>query len=242
MTYTVIYKETIDPTISGWNNFLSQLAHAYDVSVDQARDWIGGSDGRLLQTADLGEAEAMIGKLRSLGAVVELKTEESAVGFADVAVGPNADAPPAASACHHCGAAAAPGQWYCPTCQAAAAGASAGGYGAVTDNDKLLALVAYLGTFATYVFPFANFVVPIVLLYAKKGQSPYVEYHAKESLNFQISIFAYLFVSGILTIFIIGIIPLIGFAIYSVVMAIVAGVKAYNGEYYQVPFIFRVVK
>jgi len=241
MTYTVIYKETIDPSISGWNNFLSQLAHAYNISVDQAREWVGRSDGRLLQTADLGEAEAMIGKFRSLGAVVELDTDESAAGFADVATDPNpTPPPPAGSACHHCGAPAAPGQWYCPTCQAAA-GASAGGYGAVTDNDKLLALVAYLSTFATYVFPFANFVVPVVLMYAKKGQSPFVEYHAKESLNFQISIFAYLFISSILTIFLIGIIPLIGFAIYSVVMAIVAGVKAYNGEYYQVPFIFRII-
>lgn len=75
----------------------------------------------------------------------------------------------------------------------------------------------------------------------KREDDPYVEYHAREALNFQISLMIYIIVS-ILAIFVfIGLLMLPVVAIWAFVVMIIAGVKAANGESYRYPFIIRFV-
>ena len=104
--------------------------------------------------------------------------------------------------------------------------------------------LASLNHFAWYIgmfIPFASIILPIILLNTNK-QYPFVVSNAKESLNAQISIFAYSFASGCLTLVLIGYIPLIVILLYCLIIPAIAGFKANNGETYKYPLIFRLIK
>ncbi|HJS35162.1 MAG TPA: DUF4870 domain-containing protein, partial [Pseudoxanthomonas sp.] len=65
---------------------------------------------------------------------------------------------------------------------------------------------------------------------------------SKEALNFQITVFIAFVISWILAFVLIGLLlmPLIGIA--ALVLSIIGGVKANNGEAYRYPFALRLIK
>ena len=74
---------------------------------------------------------------------------------------------------------------------------------------------------------------------ASKG---FVVDQSKEALNFQITVFIAIVISWILAFVLIGLLlmPLVGIA--NLVLCIIAGIKANNGESYRYPFALRLVK
>ena len=76
----------------------------------------------------------------------------------------------------------------------------------------------------------------------KRGDSPEIDAHGKESLNFQISMLIYDAIAAILCIFLIGIPILIGLWVLNTVLVIIASVKASEGKFYQYPFTIRLIK
>ena len=52
---------------------------------------------------------------------------------------------------------------------------------------------------------FTGFLGPLIIWLIKKDEDPFVDEHGKEALNFQITVFIAMFVSGILTMVCIGI-------------------------------------
>lgn len=99
-----------------------------------------------------------------------------------------------------------------------------------------LALVGYIG------IPFGNILGPLILWVIKKDELPSVNEHGKESINFQISMTIYAIVAG-LTIFVfIGFLLLPAVLVINLVLVIIAGVKAANGEFYRYPLSIRFIK
>ena len=88
----------------------------------------------------------------------------------------------------------------------------------------------------------AGFVAPLVIYLIKKDESPYVRKHAVESLNFQISVAIYAFASFILMFVLIGIFTMIAVGIMAIVCAIIATVKANEGQFFKYPLTIRLVK
>lgn len=94
-----------------------------------------------------------------------------------------------------------------------------------------------------------GFAVPLITWLAFRERSVLVDYHAKQNLNLQISL-AIVSLSGIVVGFLIffgaGFIltgPLmLGYFIYTVVISIIAGMRANSGEYYKIPAIFQIIK
>jgi uncharacterized Tic20 family protein len=76
----------------------------------------------------------------------------------------------------------------------------------------------------------------------KRDEDPFVEFNAREALNFQLSMLIYGVVSALLIIVFIGIVLLLAVGIFSFVMAIIAGIKAASGELYRYPLTIRMVK
>ncbi len=76
----------------------------------------------------------------------------------------------------------------------------------------------------------------------KRDGDPFVEFNSREALNFQLSMLIYGLVSALLVIVLIGIVLLLAVGIFSFVLAIVAAVKAANGELYRYPLTMRMVK
>jgi uncharacterized Tic20 family protein len=110
---------------------------------------------------------------------------------------------------------------------------------ATTSDDRLWAMLAHLLSLSGYFIPFGNVVAPLVVWMVKRDSSKFVDYHGKESLNFQINVLLYILVSIPLVFCVVGIFTMIAAGVYGLVMAIIAGVNAYSGQWYRYPFTLR---
>lgn len=102
-----------------------------------------------------------------------------------------------------------------------------------TSDEKTLAILSHILTLV------APILAPLIIYLVKKNESRFVEWHAKESLNFQITvaiivIILFITVIGILFAWIVGII--------SLVLVIVATIRASEGKLYRYPFSIRLIK
>jgi uncharacterized protein len=102
-----------------------------------------------------------------------------------------------------------------------------------TSDEKTMGLLSHI---LALPFPFLG---PLIIYLVKKDESNYVAAHAKESLNFQITmllivIVLFITVIGILLIWVVGIINLI--------LIIVATIRASEGKLYKYPFALRLIK
>jgi uncharacterized Tic20 family protein len=84
-------------------------------------------------------------------------------------------------------------------------------------------------------------ILPLVVYLAMKGDSEYVRENAREALNFHISLLIYCLCCIPLVFIIIGIPLLMIIAVASLVLAIVAAVKASDGGCYRYPLTIRMV-
>lgn len=86
-------------------------------------------------------------------------------------------------------------------------------------------------------------VVPTLILWlVKREQSVFVDDHGKEAVNFQISIWLYLLIGGLLSMICIGI-PLVIVACgLAIVGMIIAAVAAHRGQYFRYPMSIRLVR
>lgn len=60
----------------------------------------------------------------------------------------------------------------------------------VTENQKQLSTFIHLSTFAKFVFPFANFFIPLIL-WTSNSDKEFVDYNGRQAINFQLSILFY---------------------------------------------------
>lgn len=69
----------------------------------------------------------------------------------------------------------------------------------VSENQKSVSAFIHLSTFLKFFFPFANFFAPLLLWTLNKDKE-FVDDHGKQAINFQLSIFMYSLVLGVLCI------------------------------------------
>ena len=98
---------------------------------------------------------------------------------------------------------------------------------------------ALLGVF--FHFP-GHLVGPLIVWLAKRDDSPEIDAHGKESLNFQLSMLIYDAIAVILCFILIGIPILILLWILNTVFVIVASIKASEGQLYRYPLTIRFIK
>jgi uncharacterized Tic20 family protein len=83
---------------------------------------------------------------------------------------------------------------------------------------------------------------PLIVWLVKRGDSPEVDAHGKESLNFQISMLIYDAIAAILCIVLIGIPILIALWVLNTVLVIIASIQASEGKFYRYPLTIRLIK
>ena len=105
-----------------------------------------------------------------------------------------------------------------------------------TKDERIWATAIYAISF------FTAFIGPIVIWLVKREESPYIDHHGKEYLNFLISYVTYSVVSIILMIVIIGFFTIWLVGLFSIIFTIIGAIKAYDGTYYRIPFIFRLIR
>jgi uncharacterized Tic20 family protein len=100
----------------------------------------------------------------------------------------------------------------------------------------LIALVGLLGNGLGFL------VGPLIVWLVKREDHPFIDEQGKESVNFQITMMGAIIVCIPLIFVAVGVVlvPLIG--IFDVVMTIIGGIKASNGEPWRYPLTIRFIK
>jgi len=110
-------------------------------------------------------------------------------------------------------------------------------------------MLCHLSALAGCVVPIGHILGPLIIWQLKKNEFPSVDIHGKASLNFQITVTIAVFVGLVaafaLSFFCIGyllfpIVGLIGLA--GLVFAVIAGIKANNGEDFKYPYSLELIK
>ncbi len=132
----------------------------------------------------------------------------------------------------------------------------------IKENEKLWASAAHISAFVGIILPFGNILGPGAIFALKKHKSKFITEHAKEALNFQISLSLY--IVAVLAVFLFFIITAVVFSqtaqsfaavagvilwalaafllLASFILVILSAVKAYQGKSFRYPFTIRFIK
>ena len=109
-------------------------------------------------------------------------------------------------------------------------------------DERMFATFAHLGVIAGFIIPLGNVIAPLIIWLTQREKSAFVETHAKEALNFQISVTIVGIAAGILVFIGIGLLILAIVGIAALVFGIMAAMKANEGADYQYPYTLRLIK
>lgn len=105
-----------------------------------------------------------------------------------------------------------------------------------SNEERTIAAVIYGISF------FTVFIGPVIIWLLKRNESEFIDYHGKEYLNFLISYSVYSFINVLLMAVLIGFITIWIVAALAFVFTIIAAIKAYEGEEYRIPLVFRLIR
>lgn len=105
-----------------------------------------------------------------------------------------------------------------------------------TEEERTWGLIAHSSAI------FLSFLGPIIALLAKGNESKWVRAHAIEAINFNITLAIVYAVGTVLVMVVVGICILIPAGIASVILGVIAGVKAFQGHQYRYPLTLRLLK
>lgn len=105
-----------------------------------------------------------------------------------------------------------------------------------TSDERTMAILSHVLCLIFWLFP------PLIIYLVKKDESAYVAAHAKESLNFQITVMLAVIASIVLMILLIGFLLLWAVGIASMILVIIATIKASENKLYRYPFTIRLIK
>ncbi|HET6558357.1 MAG TPA: DUF4870 domain-containing protein [Prolixibacteraceae bacterium] len=116
-------------------------------------------------------------------------------------------------------------------------------YKIVEDKDeRMWGMLCHLSALAGFIIPFGNIIGPLIVYSMKKDEYSFVADQGKESLNFQISVLIYLAISLVTIVLLIGIMFLVIIPLISLILTVLASIRANDGEYYRYPFCIRFIK
>jgi hypothetical protein len=110
-------------------------------------------------------------------------------------------------------------------------------------NTRTWCVLCHAVALIGFVIPGAGHIIgPLVVWLAKRGDSPEIDAHGKDSVNFQLSMLIYAIVSGILCLVVIGFFLLVILHILNVVLVIIASIRASEGTRFRYPFTICFIK
>ncbi|AHL36649.1 orotate phosphoribosyltransferase [Pseudomonas brassicacearum] len=104
------------------------------------------------------------------------------------------------------------------------------------------AMFCHLSALLGIWIPFGTLIGPLVLWQLKRESDPFIDAQGKEALNFQITVAIASAISLLLMVVVIGFFLFGLVAIGALVLTIIGGVKANEGQPYRYPFTWRLVK
>jgi uncharacterized protein len=108
-------------------------------------------------------------------------------------------------------------------------------YTNVSGDERTMAILCHVLSIFFWIFP------SLIIYLLKKDESKYVAEHAKEALNFQISITIFYIISAFLALLLIGFLLMFIIYVGSIILCIIATIKAADNVLYKYPFSVRLV-
>ncbi|MFC7419962.1 DUF4870 domain-containing protein [Iodobacter arcticus] len=102
-------------------------------------------------------------------------------------------------------------------------------------DSNTIAILMWIGSI------FFSF-VPALVVYLIKKEDPFVQDHAKEALNWAITLMVGYAIAGILMLILIGFVAAFALAVTNLVFCLLGAVSASKGETYRLPFAIRLIK
>lgn len=113
---------------------------------------------------------------------------------------------------------------------------------AVSQDARTWAMLCHLSALSGLITGIGFLLGPLVVWLIKKDEDPFIDEQGKEAVNFQITMLLAGIVSALLVIVIIGVFLALLVGAVAIIMPIIGGIKANNGEHYSYPFALRLVK
>lgn len=112
-----------------------------------------------------------------------------------------------------------------------------------TESNGQLLVLLHLSQLLNLITGFGGLIVPLIIWLTQKDRVTDMDQHGKEVMNFQITmIIAAVIAVPCILLFGLGILMLIGIGILTLILPIVGGIKASNGEYFKYPFSIEFIK
>jgi uncharacterized protein len=121
------------------------------------------------------------------------------------------------------------------TGQAASSDSIDGSPPAISQDDRLWAMLAHLAGLAGYLGGVLQYVAPLIIYLVYKDKSHFVAFHALQSLYFQLGILVAGVIAGLITLVTCGVgAPLlVALGVGALVYVIIAAIKANQGEWFE---------
>ncbi|HEY0678337.1 MAG TPA: DUF4870 domain-containing protein [Chitinophagaceae bacterium] len=105
-----------------------------------------------------------------------------------------------------------------------------------SSDERTMAILSHVLCLVVWLF------APLIIYLIKKDESTFVAFHAKESLNFQLTVFVLALICIPLVLILIGVLLLWLLGIISTILVIVATIRASENKLYRYPINFRFIK
>lgn len=112
-----------------------------------------------------------------------------------------------------------------------------------SSNTRTWTVLCHASALVGFFVPWVGHILgPLIVWLARRGDSPEIDAHGKESLNFQISMLIYSLIAGVLCLVLIGFVLLGILHILNLVLVIIASIQASEGKLYRYPISIRLIK
>ena len=97
----------------------------------------------------------------------------------------------------------------------------------------------FLGVFLP--FP-GHFIPPLIIWLANRDESPELDAHGKEAVNFQISMLIYNAIAAVFCLVLVGFVFLAILWLLNAIFVIIAAIQASDGKFYRYPMTIRFIQ
>lgn len=112
----------------------------------------------------------------------------------------------------------------------------------IATKNTLFPTLTHVAAFAGFIFPFGNILGPLAIWFIKRDEDKRVDVNGIESLNFQISMSIYLFISIILMVVIVGVLLFFALIIFNIIQVIRAIMATSEGRAFRYPLSIRFIQ
>src|ERR1700726_1487908 len=112
-----------------------------------------------------------------------------------------------------------------------------------SSDTRTWIILCHASALAGFFIPGAGHLLgPLIVWLAKREDSPEIDAHGKESLNFQISMLIYNVIAVVFCLVLIGFVFLAALWVLNAVFVIIAAIQASDGKFYRYPITIRFIQ